>query len=59
MLAFEEGTMLRNSKITLSTWLLALNTAVLSASITLLAQTTISTGSIQGTVTIGGGCQRG
>jgi hypothetical protein len=51
MLAFEEGTMLRNSKITLSSWLLALSMAVLSASITLLAQTTISTGSIQGTVT--------
>ena len=43
--------MLRNFPRASSFWCLALSTVVLSASITLGAQTTISTGSIQGTVT--------
>ena len=43
--------MTRNLRSTLSFWFLTLGTCVLLASMSLFAQTTISTGSIQGTVT--------
>src|ERR1700677_5030761 len=47
----EEATIMRNLCSTLNSWFLTLGACVLLASLSLFAQTTISTGSIQGTVT--------
>src|SRR6202034_2973806 len=48
--AIEEETTMGNSRLTLNFWFLTFCTSVLLASMSLVAQTTISTGSIQGTV---------